>query len=387
MQVTSAVALTVGSSMLAVAGADGTVAIVRLRNLHGECVLPRLGRTGALSPGWPGFVSPRKSCSSLAAAELNTGVGVCLSRDQQHLVVRYDGGTYCFHMRDRSKPELRWSSAAHHTCIWALAARARRVATASDDGTVRVWELGSIGGLQPLRTIELMGAVAPPPARMQCREDSPVGRSRAHGPQLAVPRAAAFSRSGERLAVGDHSGMVRVFDAARGELLDTLPAHEGLVRCLAYSVELFAGRPLLASGGDDGFVHVCDAAAPGHVILQTLNEHDGMGITALAFAGAAGIVSCAQDRKVVFRCDASWLLVPARVTLDALLCTHFRSSQCGILCAASTWAACSRSLASSLLRRSQSMLCTCPVFAPLPPWGKTSSFTSGMRSRASSSGA
>lgn len=349
VQISNAIALAVGSTILAAAGADGTVAIVRLRNLHVDAVLAGPGRSG--TPTHKGPMSPRSTPH--ASSDRNAAVGVCISPDQGHLVVQCDGAVACHELQERGKQRLAWSAAAHHTCVWALAASARRIATASKDGTVHLWERGGDGGLQPLCTVALKGVAAPPRVRLQCLEDAPVGRAHAQTPQLAVPRAAAFSSDGGRLAIGDQSGVVRVFDAASGGQLDELAAHEGLVRSLAFSAEPFGGRPLLASGGDDGLVHVCDVAAD-HAILQTLNEHDGVGITAIAFTGAAGMVSCAQDCKIVFRCASSVPSTP-RNAHSRLGIVETRASSS--MWSAPVWRDCSPCMPRCPKRSIQQMMC------------------------------
>ena len=62
----------------------------------------------------------------------------------------------------------------------------------------------------------------------------------------------AFSPDGRRLASGAEDGTIKVWDVARGTLLETIRAHEDQVTALAYSKD----GALLASAGHDGAVQL-----------------------------------------------------------------------------------------------------------------------------------
>jgi WD40 repeat protein/class 3 adenylate cyclase len=74
---------------------------------------------------------------------------------------------------------------------------------------------------------------------------------------ISEPMALAASPDGDRLAIGDGDGAVRVVSASTGdEVLPPITLHDGAVRDLAYSED----GTRLASGGDDG-VAVIDATS------------------------------------------------------------------------------------------------------------------------------
>ena len=112
-----------------------------------------------------------------------------------------------------------------------------RLAAASSDGIVRVWDAATGA---PLR--ELKGP------------DSPV---------LSV----AFSPDGRHLASSSADPAVRLWDVATGALLQELKGHKGVVRCVVFSPD---GRHL-ASASNDYTVHVWDAVTG--VSLQELTGH------------------------------------------------------------------------------------------------------------------
>ena len=92
-------------------------------------------------------------------------------------------------------------------------------------------------------------------------------------------QACAWSPDGRRLASGSSDQTVKVWDAASGQCLLTLPGHQGWVQACAWSPD---GRRL-ASGSDDNTMKVWDAASgqclwTGHVLpeMQTATL-DGAG--------------------------------------------------------------------------------------------------------------
>ncbi len=96
-----------------------------------------------------------------------------------------------------------------------------RLASASDDFTVRMWDVAS-------------GDVLFAPEHP------------------AYVNAVAFSPDGALLVSGSDDGIVRVWDAETGELIVELSGHEGYVNSVAFSPD----GTLIASGGDDSTVRV-----------------------------------------------------------------------------------------------------------------------------------
>ncbi|MEV0381753.1 helix-turn-helix domain-containing protein [Nonomuraea sp. NPDC050643] len=118
----------------------------------------------------------------------------------------------------------------------------RILASASKDGTVRLWDVGTPHQPRPLAV--LTGHIGE------------VG-------------ALAFTPDGRRLASGGDDGTVRLWDVATARPLLTLPAAGGAVYAVAFTPD---GR-LLASGGTKGEIVLSDAATGRP--LTTLRGHQG----------------------------------------------------------------------------------------------------------------
>jgi hypothetical protein len=93
----------------------------------------------------------------------------------------------------------------------------RQLATASDDGTARVWNANTGHELRAFKA-------------------HPGGAE-----------TVAFSPDGKRIATAGSDGSARVWDAASGEGLLTLKGHEGPVHCVAFALD---GKQLVTAGFD-----------------------------------------------------------------------------------------------------------------------------------------
>ncbi|HEX6523056.1 MAG TPA: pentapeptide repeat-containing protein [Streptosporangiaceae bacterium] len=114
-----------------------------------------------------------------------------------------------------------------------------RLATAGDDDTVRIWDAVTGEHLQTL-----------------------VGHS-------GIVHSVAYHPDGTRLATASDDGTVRIWDAVTGEDLHTLTGHTGWVRSVAYQPD----GTRLATGGGDLTVRIWDTATGEH--LRTLTGHTG----------------------------------------------------------------------------------------------------------------
>ena len=115
------------------------------------------------------------------------------------------------------------------------------LASAGDDGTVKLWDPATG---HELRTLT--------------------------GHQGGVS-AVAFAPDGATLASAGNDGTVKLWDPATGRQLRTLTGHRGWVAAVAFAPD----GATLASAGDDGTVKLWDPAT-GHE-LRTLTGHPGLG--------------------------------------------------------------------------------------------------------------
>jgi WD40 repeat protein len=174
-----------------------------------------------------------------------------------------------------------------------------RLATASGDGTARVWDVESRREIrQPLRGREgavLAVAFSPDGNRLAAGSDDGTtqlwdveGRREKilHGHDGGRIRAVAFSPNGNRLATGTLDGSVRLWEAAEGggEWRETavLRGHEGAVLAVAFSPD--GNR--LATGSEDGTARLWDVES-GREISRPLRGHDDE-VLAIAFSPRDG---------------------------------------------------------------------------------------------------
>jgi WD40 repeat protein len=145
----------------------------------------------------------------------------------------------------------------------AFSPNGRHLASASNDGTVRVWDV---------RTGKEVGG---PPPRI---EASVIG--------------VAFSPDGQRLATASLDGAVRVWDATSWRLLLVLREVTGGLWCVAFSAD---GRRL-AWGSSDATVKVADADTG--QVTATLRGHNGW-VQSVAFSpDGLRIASASTDGTV-----------------------------------------------------------------------------------------
>jgi WD40 repeat protein len=196
----------------------------------------------------------------------------------------------------------------------------RRLASASQDGTARVWDAGTGQSLLTVRghTKAVTGvAFSPDGGRLATASvDGTVRLWDAQAGQevLALQkhtggiRSLAFSPDGRRLAGASVDATARVWDLETGAEVLTLRGHTGPVFSVAFSPD----GQRLASGSADQTVRVWDARA-GKALL-TLNGHTSH-ISGVAFSpDGSHLASTSQDGTV-----RVWDVSPGKPDFAALL--------------------------------------------------------------------
>jgi WD40 repeat protein len=167
----------------------------------------------------------------------------------------------------------------HSMQIWAMtfSPDGKRLATASNDGTVRVWAWDP----------ERLG----PEQKSQIKLDVLVD---GYGNRVA------FSSDNERLATGGEGNTLKIWNAKTGDLQKTLVGHTGDVFAVAFSRD---GR-WLASAGADTTVRIWDAKS--WKLCHTLRGHTSL-VMSLAFSpDSRSLASGSRDRTMKVWDTARW---------------------------------------------------------------------------------
>jgi WD40 repeat protein len=182
-----------------------------------------------------------------------------------------EGPEHTVQVRDAQTGKVVGVVGQHDRQIWGMAFSpdARHLATASNDGTVRVW--------------------AWDPARLGQRQES----------ELTLPvrvlgfgNRVAFHPDGLRLATGGEGNTVKIWDAKTGEERETLREHTGDVFAVAFSPD---GR-WLATAGEDTTIRLWDAKS--WEWRHTLRGHAGI-VGTLAFSpDSRRLASGSRDRTL-----------------------------------------------------------------------------------------
>jgi WD40 repeat protein len=202
---------------------------------------------------------------------------VVLSPDGAHLLAGTTGGEVClWRPADRT---LLLSLPSHAGMVWRLAMAPEQdlIASASEDGTVKLWEASSGRELATLRghTDSVHGvALGGDGYVATCSQDGTVRLWRSTGEPLRTLQSpaggvlsVALSLDTRVVVAGTEGGVVTFWDVASGRLLESHSVHAGPVPGLAVSHD---GR-LLASASLDGTVGVWDL--PARRLRRTLEGH------------------------------------------------------------------------------------------------------------------
>jgi WD40 repeat protein/tRNA A-37 threonylcarbamoyl transferase component Bud32 len=188
----------------------------------------------------------------------------------------------------------------------AISADGKRLASASHDKTVKVWDTATGRELLTFKehSDQVHGVAFGPDGRriasVGARDrlivwDSATGKTIFSRPPHA-PRdvifAVAWSPDGKWLALASWNKMITVCNAATGEEVFTLRGHNNWVKCLAFS----ADSKRLVSGSKDQTVKVWDLATQQEVL--TLKGHQA-GVVGVAFApDGRRIASASSDQTM-----------------------------------------------------------------------------------------
>ena len=135
----------------------------------------------------------------------------------------------------------------------------RRLASGSDDDTLRLWDA------ETGEDLRLLGA----------------------GNEYDVT-SVAFSPDGERIASGDGENTLRIWDAGYGEEVLVINGHEGTVTSVSFSPD---GRRLV-SGSRDGTVRLWDSKAGKRILVLRGHAQD---VNAVAFSPDGRRIASAGD--------------------------------------------------------------------------------------------
>jgi WD40 repeat protein len=195
----------------------------------------------------------------------------------------------------------------------AFHADGRLLATAGEDGAVRLWDTQTGAVVRVLRHRGPAGSVAfSPDGSLLAVADRRADGSRAAGEvrlwQLRAPEALTirvpgkavrsldFARDGQSLVTAQDDGGVAVWDASTGEPLRKLAGHRGAVRAVAYRPD---GKQIasaaVAEDGGAGELVFWDAATGRPVFRHPLQAADDL---SLAYSVDGKMLACVGRRNV-----------------------------------------------------------------------------------------
>ena len=187
--------------------------------------------------------------------------------------------------------------------LLALSPDGTRIASGSDDFTIKLWDIASGEAVATLRGHEdhvYSAAFSPDGARIASGSIDKTIRlwDAASGQELATLNqrrqvwVVAFSPDGTRIAAGGSDPTIKLWDTASGKRVHTLRGHEHWIYCVVFSPD----GARIASGSADKTIKLWDAASGKEV--ATLTEHDGP-VWSIAFSpDGARMASGSSDHTI-----------------------------------------------------------------------------------------
>jgi WD40 repeat protein/serine/threonine protein kinase len=196
-----------------------------------------------------------------------------------------EGPEFAVQVHDAGTGQVLGIVGKHDNQIWGMAfsADGARLATASNDGTVRVWAWDP----------KHLAVNQQPELKLAVRVDG-------YGNRVA------FSRDGKHLATGGEGSLVDIWDAQTGERRHRLAGHTGDVFALAFSPD----ARWLATAGEDTTVRIWDAAR--WTLRRTLRGHTGLVMSVAFSPDSHRLASGSRDHTMKVWDTAGWDDVPER---------------------------------------------------------------------------
>ncbi|XP_010013490.1 PREDICTED: WD repeat-containing protein 62, partial [Nestor notabilis] len=308
LQVSMGTCLCLAEELLFCGGSNGTVRVLRARDMGYLQDLPKphpLGVDVSQDTPPPDLTYP----DTIAMAyDSHNHCLACVYRDHS---------IYVWDVRDLQHVTKLWSELFHSSFVWSIEMYPEceeqrphlapgSFLTCSSDNTIRVWSLGS-GSAQPgegdASSSTLLSIIYVDSTIQHLQDCSGIPDWSEKGPHLDARsgvRVMQVSPDGQHLASGDRTGTLRIHELRSRQEVAKVEAHDSEVLCLDYS-KPETGAALLASGSRDRLIHVLNVAK-GYKLEQTLDDHSSA-ITSIKFAGHGDIqlISCGADKSIYFR--------------------------------------------------------------------------------------